>query len=215
MNLEFSFKRESLILPGPPSPRPLLWALGSQKGLQGGRWRWRPASLVGLLLHPPALLPPGSLGPAGSLQSEHHLYQLEASLAGLEQKGGGTERAQARLGEAFQREGAGPASRACCAARGSSLCALICSILNCLQFPSWGREEGRGWRGGIGNELGDSEVDGKPEAGRQSCVEFWGTGILGYGNSGAQAKESEASWEERWQAVWLGFGVPWGAGGRG
>lgn len=127
---------------------------------------------MGLLLHPPALPPPGSLGPASSLQSEHRLYQLETSLAGLEPKGGGTEGAQACLGEACRQEGAGPASGACCAARGASLCALICSILNCLQFPSWGREEGWGWRGGIRNELGDSEVDGKPEAGRQSCVEF-------------------------------------------
>lgn len=45
----------------------------------------------GPLLNPRLLLRWGSLSPASRLQSEHHLYQLDASLAGLEQPGGGTE----------------------------------------------------------------------------------------------------------------------------
>lgn len=67
----------------------------------------------GLLLNPRLLLLWGSLSPASRLQSEHHLYQLDASLAGLEQPGGGAEGSTPPVWGRFRREGAGPPGGSC------------------------------------------------------------------------------------------------------
>lgn len=74
-----------------------------------GRLEWWPVSPVGLLLNLVPLLPPGSPSPASRLQPEHHLYQLDESLAGLEQTGGGKEGStRPAWGEALQRREPGP-----------------------------------------------------------------------------------------------------------
>lgn len=71
--------------------------------------------------------------------------------------------------------GIGACCNPCCAALGIGLCALIRSILNCLQFPSWGKGGGKpGEVAVVCSESGDSGAVGKPEASWQSCVEFLG-----------------------------------------
>ena len=150
-------------------------------------WRWRQTSPAEPHLNPSMLLSPGSPSPASNLQSEHHLYQPHASLAGFkhgsEREVGAQRGAQCLPQGGLPAGGSPPPSDSCGTALGISPCTLICSILNGLQFPSWGRErrEEGGAAEGMWSKSGALGPVGNLEARWRSCVEFSQTGIKGLG----------------------------------
>ena len=158
------------------------------------------------------LLSPGSPSPASNLQSEHHLYQPHASLAGFkhgsEREVGAQRGAQCLPWGGLPAGGSQPPSDSCGTALGISLCTLICSILNGLQFPSWGRErrEEGGAAEGIWSKSEALRAGGKP---RSQLAEL--CGILANRNEKIGAEkmgrgEGGAGSESGWCLQGLGLG---------
>lgn len=90
--------------------------------------------------------PAGSPSTASSLQSEHPFHQLDENLAGFEHTGRGVGGGRASVvpcwGAASSRRDSS-LLQSLLSGIGIRLCTLIRSILNCLQFPSWGKGGGR------------------------------------------------------------------------